>query len=135
MYLFGLNYPFIHTSASASDDFYPRYIKVSSRFYLHAVSELISPYSTPAIIIFILFSVPKLVPSYVQIFSLHLALNYALTISHTNISNLFKYASRNVILTLSLDTELEYVMDYGGALVCPSTKYILFLVNFPSILI
>ena len=56
-------------------------------------------------------------------------------ISYDNISNSFKDASRNAILTLSMDTTLEYVINDGGAVVCPSATNLAFLVNYPYILI
>ena len=74
-------------------------------------------------------------PASVQSFSLNLALSYTLPISHANISKSFKDASRNAILTLSLDTTLEYVIDDGGAVVCLLATNLASLVKFPSILI
>ena len=71
----------------------------------------------------------------VQSFSLHLAFRYILHISHANVSKLFEDASRSSILTLSLDTKLDYVIDDGGAVVWLSAKSITFILNFPSILI
>ena len=60
---------------------------------------------------------------------------YALSISHEDISNSFKDAIINEILTLSLGKTLDYVIDDGGAVVWTSATNIEFLVNFPSILI
>ena len=60
---------------------------------------------------------------------------YALSISYENIFKSFEDASINVILTLSLDTTLEYVIDDGSYVVLPSVTNLAFLVNFPSILI
>ena len=51
-----------------------------------------------------------------------------------NIYKLFKDASRNKIITLSLDTTLEYIIDDGGTVVLPSATNIYLIVNFPSIL-
>ena len=104
-------------------------------FVLHAAPELLSPYSALAISITISCSVPNYMPDSVQIFSLLLALRYALPISHANIYNSFKEASRNAILTLSLDTTLEYVIDDDGSGVWPLATNLTFLVNFPFILI
>ena len=42
---------------------------------------------------------------------------YELPMSHANISKSFKDASRNVIITLSLNTTIDYVTDDGGAVV------------------
>ena len=53
---------------------------------------------------------------------------------YENISKLFKDASINAILTLSLDTTIDYVFNDFGAIVWPSVTNITFLVNFPSIL-
>ena len=114
---------------------YPGDIKVSASFALHASPELLIKYSALDIIITIKFSVPNYVPDSIKSFSLHLALRYALHISHENIFKSFKDASRNAILTLSLDTTLEYVIDDGGAVVWPSATNLDFLVNYPSILI
>ena len=66
---------------------------------------------------------------------MHLELRYALPISHSNISKSFKDASRDIILTLYLETTLEYVIDDGGAVVWPLDTNLAFLVNSPSILI
>ena len=74
-------------------------------------------------------------PVYVQSFYLHFSLMYALSISYENIFKSFEDASINVILTLSLDTTLEYVIDDGSYVVLPSVTNLAFLVNFPSILI
>ena len=46
----------------------------------------------------------------------------------------FKDLGQNSILTLYLDTKIEYVNEDGGAVVWPSDNDIYFLVNFPSIL-
>ena len=74
-------------------------------------------------------------PASVQILSLHLAIRCTLPISHANISKSFKDASRNKILTLSLNTTLEYVIHGGGTVVWPSATNLALLENFPSILI
>ena len=65
----------------------------------------------------------------VQILSLYLVLRYALPMLHDNISESFKYESRNIILTLSPETTLEHVIKYGGAGVWPLSNNIYFLVN------
>ena len=104
----------------------------SAKFSLCIVPDLLIPYSYTDIIITILFSVPNSVTNSVQIFSLHLALRYALPMLHANISKPFKDAIRNAILTLSLDTTIDYVTDDGGAVVWPSATNIYSLVKFPS---
>ena len=45
-----------------------------------------------------------------------------------------KNASINTILTLYLDTILEYVINNGGGVLCPPETNIDFLVDLPSIL-
>ena len=54
--------------------------------------------------------------------------------SHANNSKSFKDASINAILTLSLETTLDYSIGYGGTVVWPSSTNIAFLAKFPSIL-
>ena len=53
---------------------------------------------------------------------------------HENIPKSFKDASRNAILTIYLDTTLQFEIYDGGAVVWTSATNIDFLVNFPSIL-
>ena len=125
----------MHTSASASDDFYTSDIKVSANFSLYAAPELLSPYSDLPIIIYIPFSVPNSVSASVQSFSLRFELWYALPIRHANISKSFKDAGRNSIPILSMETTLEYVVYDGGALVRPSATNLAFILNFIYILI
>ena len=108
---------------------------ISAIFALRAAPEHLSPYRDLAIIITITFSAPNSVTDSVQSFSLHFSLSYALPISHANICKLFKDANRNSILTLSLDTTLQYVIDDGGAVLWLSATNLAFLVNFPYILI
>ena len=73
-------------------------------------------------------------PTSVQSFSLNLEVMYALPLSHANISKSFNDASRNEIPTFSLDTTIEYVTDYVGAVVWPLDTNLDFLVNLPFIL-
>ena len=54
--------------------------------------------------------------------------------SHANRSKSFKDARRNGILTISLDTTIEYVIDDGAAAMWSSSTNIYFLVKFTSIL-
>ena len=96
---------------------YPSDFKVSDNFAVNAEPELLIPYIHISVIITIPFSVPNYVPASIQRFPLHLAFSYALPMSHANIYKSFKDASINVILTLALDIILEYVIDYGGAVV------------------
>ena len=131
---FSLNSRFIRTPDSVLDNLYPSEFNFSANFPLRAASELLSPYSALYIIITIPFSFPNYVTASVQSFSLHLHLRYTLFISHANIYKLFKDTGRNKILVLSMDTTLEYVIGYGGDVVCPSATNLAFLVNFPSIL-
>ena len=74
-------------------------------------------------------------PDSVKSFFLRLGLRYALPISHSNISKSFKDSSINSILTLSLDTPLEYEIDDISAVMWLSATYLEFLVYLPSILI
>ena len=46
----------------------------------------------------------------------------------------FKDAIVKAILTLSLETTLEYVIDAGSLVLCPSATNLAFLVKAPSIL-
>ena len=108
---------FIHTSASASHDFYPSDIKVFAVSPVHAAPGFLGPQKDLAIIIIIPFSVPNSVPDYVQSFSLNLSLRHALPISHANISRAFKGATINKISTISPNTTLERVINYDDGAV------------------
>ena len=125
---------FIQTSAIASNDFYPIDFNVSANCTLHAAPEFVIPYSYIPAIVTIPCSVPKYVLTLVQIFSLQFLFRYALPMSHVNISKSFKDTSINSILTLSLDTTLDYLSNDCVYVVCPSAIILAFLVNLPSIL-
>ena len=112
----GLKSRFIQTSASASFDLYSSEFKFSANFYLHSLQELLRTYSDLAIIITTPFSLPNLVVPSVKSWSRHLKLGYASPMSYENISKSFKDASTNsIILTLSLDTIIEYAVENGGS--------------------
>ena len=102
-----MNYRFIQTSASASDNLYPSDYKNSGNCDPHEATELLIPYSYIVIIITIPFLFPKSINAYVHSFSLKLELRHVLNMFHTSISDKFKDTSRNEILTLSLDTTLR----------------------------
>ena len=51
--------------------------------------------------------------------------------SHANISKFFKDESINSIITLPMDTTLDYIIGGGGSVVWTEDANITFLVKFP----
>ena len=89
-----------------------KWSQISASFFLHAVPELLRLYNDLATIITTSILIPNSGPDSVQIFLWHLVLSNEIPMPHGNISNSFKYESRNAIITQSLDMILDYVFDY-----------------------
>ena len=115
-------------------NFYPIEFKVFDNFTIHAAPDIFSPYNTIDIINTKSFYIPNAVPDLVQTFYLCLTLRQALYILYENIYKSLKDTRRNSILTLTMDTTLEYVVDDVGAVVCSSATNIYFILKLPSIL-
>ena len=80
-------------------------------------------------------SSPNSGPANVQIFSLQSAVRYALCISQASISSSFNAAIVKAILTESLDTTDENVIEEGAVVVCPPPNSHPFLLKFSPSLI
>ena len=80
-------------------------------------------------------SSPNSGPANVQIFSLQSVVRYASCISQASISSSFNAATVKAILTESLDTNKENVIEEGAVVVCPPTTSCSFLLKFSPSLI
>ena len=85
----------------------------------NAAPDDFSPYNA----IFTSINVPSSSPNYgaanVKIFSLQISFRYALCISQASISSSFNAAIVKAILTESLDTTDENVIEEGAVVLCP----------------
>ena len=101
----------------------------------NAAHDDFSPYNA----IFTSINVPSYYPNSgtanVQIFTLKSAVRYAFCISQANRSRLFNAAIVKDILTESLDTTDENVIEEGAVFVCPPTTSRAFLLKFSLSLI
>ena len=104
-----------HTSRSASEDLYPRSYNVSAKKSLNAAPDDFNPYNTCTAGIFLPASETNSGPDVVHIFSQQGAVRYAFCISHPSVDKPLSAAIDREILTLSLETTHEYVMDEGNA--------------------
>ena len=66
------------------------------------------------------YSSPNSGPANVQIFSLQSAVRYALCISQASISSSFNASIVKAILTESLDTTEDNIIEEGAVVVCPT---------------
>mmetsp|Transcript_9592 Transcript_9592/g.9232 ORF Transcript_9592/g.9232 Transcript_9592/m.9232 type:complete len:112 (-) Transcript_9592:96-431(-) len=106
---------FSHTSGSNSLGKHPMSRNVSASLALNAAHELFSPYKALAMILTLHLSLSNCTPARVHNFSLRVAFKYIFPMSQENISSPFNDAIVRLILTLSLETNLEYVIEAGAS--------------------
>ena len=104
----------IHTSGSATEDLHPRLYNYSTNNNINAVLDDFNPYNALTTSIVLPASGPNSGTAVVHIFSQQGAVIYSFCISHPSVDNPLSAAIVRLILTLSLETTDEYVMDEGN---------------------
>ena len=110
-------------------------LSTPARLYRNAAPEEFSPYNSIFTSINVPYSSPNSGHANVQIFSLQSAVRYVLCTLQANISRLFNAATVKAILTESLDTTGNNVIEEGAVVMChPNTSTEFLLKSSPSLI-